>query len=143
MARTPSVIITPAERKELIAAFKAQIKDVKADVKAFAVEQNNRIKARIVKDKEIAKAAKELIKDRHIEDQTADKIFTALNKDLAILEGKLAALVGQATTPTPASASKPTPAATSRASTPAVDTVPVKRHRRTKVEMEAARAAAA
>ncbi len=141
MARTPSVIITPAERKELIAAFKAQIKEVKTDAKAFEVAAKQRIKDRLAEDKAIAKADKALQQDRQREDKVADGYVVSLNKDLVILEGKLAALVDQATTPAP----KAAPAATSRASAPvnAPVAAPVKRTRRTKAEMEAARAAAA
>lgn len=141
MARTPSVIITPAERKELIAAFKAQIKEVKVDIKAFDVAAKQRVKDRLAEDKAIARADKALQQDRQREDKVAEGYAAARDKSLAILEGKLAALVNQATTPT----SKTVPAAASRAAAPVNVPVaaPVKRTRRTKAEMEAARAAAA
>lgn len=145
MARTPSVIITPAERKELILATKVQIKEVKTDIKDFAIAAKQRVKDRLAEDKAIAKADKALQQDRQREDKLADGYTVSRNKDLVILEGKLAALVNQATTP----ASKTASAATSRVSAPVnvpvaapVDS-PVKRVRRTKAEMEAARAAAA
>ena len=149
MARTPSVIITPVERIALIFTIKAQIKEIKADIKAFAIAAKERVKIRIAEDKAIAKADKALQQDRQREDKINEGHAVARDKRLAILEGKLAALVNQTTTPTP----KPASAATSRVSAPVnvpvdspvaapVDS-PVKRIRRTKAEMEAARAAAA
>ena len=141
MARTPSVIITSAERKELILATKAQIKEVKTDIKNFDIAARQRVRDRLAEDKAIANADKALQQDRQREDKLAEGYAAARDKNLAILEGKLAALVNQATTP----ASKPAPAAASRAATPVNVPVaaPVKRTRRTKAEMEAARAAAA
>jgi len=141
MARTPSVIITSAERKELILATKAQIKEIKTDIKDFAIAAKQRVKDRLAEDKAIARADKALQQDRQREDKLAEGYAAARDKNLAILEGKLAALVNQATTPT----SKTVPAAASRAAAPVNVPVaaPVKRIRRTKAEMEAARAAAA
>jgi len=141
MARTPSVIITPVERIALIFTIKAQIKEIKTDIKDFAIAAKQRVKDRLAEDKAIANADKALQQDRQREDKVAKGYAVARDKSLAILEGKLAALVNQATTP----ASKPAPAAASRAATPVNVPVaaPVKRTRRTKAEMEAARAAAA
>jgi len=118
MARTASIILTNVDKKAKLAELNESIKDAKLEIKVngAAVKENDAILK--VATKEHAVEAKRLTKE-------AD----ALAKKLATFEAQKSALVND--TSVAPSAAKPAP-----------DGV-VKRTRRTKAEMEAARAAAA
>ena len=114
MAHTASIIFTKEERKAKITELNESISTVKSDLKITAAKvKENDLKLKVA-TKEHANAAKAL-----------EKQAAKYAKDLETFENQKAAL-----TATPA-------ASVSMLATP------VKRHRRTKAEMEEARAAAA
>ena len=119
MARTASIILTKEDKKAKLAELNESIKDAKLEIKVngAAVKENDAILK--VATKEHAVEAKRLTKE-------AD----ALAKKLATFEAQKSALVNDTSV-----AAKPAPVA--------VPDGVVKRTRRTKAEMEAARAAAA
>lgn len=119
MARTASIILTKEDKKAKLAELNESIKDAKLEIKVngAAVKEND--KELVAFTKEHASEAKRLTKE-------AD----ALAKKLATFEAQKSALVGDTSV-----APKPAPVA--------VGDGVVKRTRRTKAEMEAARAAAA
>lgn len=121
MARTASIILTKEDKKAKLAELNESIKDAKLEIKVngAAVKEND--KELVAFTKEHASEAKRLTKE-------AD----ALAKKLATFEAQKSALVNDTSV---APVAKPAPVA-------APDGV-VKRTRRTKAEMEAARAAAA
>lgn len=55
MARKPSVVLTPAEKKELVKSLKSEVKEAAAAVKALAAEQKLVAKARKAEDTEFNK----------------------------------------------------------------------------------------
>lgn len=66
MARKPSVVLTPAEKKAVIKDLKEQVKNAALAAKALVAEAKAIAKARTAEDKDFAKreaaAAKELAK---------------------------------------------------------------------------------
>ena len=121
MARTASIILTKEDKKAKLAELNESIKAAKLSLKGIdlAVKMN---------DKELAVATKE----HAVEAKRLTKEADALAKKLATFEAQKSALVGDTSV---APVAKPAPVA-------APDGV-VKRTRRTKAEMDAARAAAA
>ncbi len=144
MARTPSVVVSPAERKSLIAGLKAQIKAAENQIKTAAKGVAARAKARAAEDKGVVKNLETLAKARLIEDKLIEKAAVAQAKDLATLQAQLIAVENDPAALAAAAiktAARVTPLVDPIAVAPAA--APVKRHRRTKAEMEAARAVAA
>lgn len=124
MPRTKSAIIDPAERKASIADLKAKIKEVQASIKEHTAFVKSTLKARNAEDAAQAKAHKELVKKRALEDKNDAKERAYFDKQLALLQAELSAIENF-----PAQTAEPE--------------VRVKRVRRTKAQMEEARAAAA
>ena len=127
MPRTASVIITPAEHKAHIATLKNEIKAVLANIKESEKYDKQLAKERAVEDAVFAKELKAIAKDRAAEDKQDAKDRLALDNSLALLQAKLSAATSQPF---------PTPAAAPTEDRP-------KRTRRTKAQMEEARAATA
>ena len=117
MARTASIILTKEDKKAKLAELNESIKAAKLTLKENAADVKENDNALKAATKEHAGVAKALTKE-------SDK----LAKDLATFEAQKSALVNDTSV---APVAKPAP-----------DGV-VKRTRRTKAEMEAARAAAA
>ena len=122
MARTASIILTKEDKKAKLAELNESIKAAKLSLKGVALAVKENDKELAVATKEHAGVLRALIKEEAL-----------WVKDLGKLEAQKSALVGD--TSVAPSAAKPAPVA-------APDGV-VKRTRRTKAEMEAARAAAA
>ena len=118
MARTASIILTKEDKKAKLAELNESIKDAKLEIKVNGAAVNENDKELVAFTKEHASEAKRLTKE-------AD----ALAKKLATFEAQKSALVNDTSVAPSAAKSAP-------------DGV-VKRTRRTKAEMEAARAAAA
>lgn len=118
MARTASIILTKEDKKAKLAELNESIKDAKLEIKVngAAVKEN---------DKELVAFTKE----HAVEAKRLTKEADALAKKLATFEAQKSALVNDTSVAPSAAISAP-------------DGV-VKRTRRTKAEMEAARAAAA
>jgi hypothetical protein len=127
MARTNSIILTPAERKAQVVQLKNDIREVTAGIKQIVVDQKATAKLRAADDKLIIKE------------------LTAFEKQKALLEAQLAALVND---PAFMPVKKNDKAVvTSKGKQVVVviadSTDKPKRTRRTKAEMEAFRAGAA
>ena len=123
MPRTKSAIVDPAERKTANAELKAKIKEVQASIKEHTAFVKSTLKARNAEDADQAKAHKELVKKRALEDKNDAKERAYFDKQLALLQAELSAIENF-----PAQTAEPE--------------VRVKRVRRTKAQMEEARAAA-
>ena len=124
MPRTKSAIVDPTERKASIADLKVKIKEVQASIKQHAAFVKTTLKARAMEDAELTKAQKELAKKRALEDKNDAKERAYFDKQLALLQAELSAIENL-----PVQTAEPE--------------VRIKRVRRTKAQMEEARAAAA
>lgn len=120
MARTSSIILSKEDKKAKLAELTASIKEAKSDIKAFVLNKKE-------EDKTLALVTKE----HAAQIKANDKEIAAAEKRLALLEAQKLAL---ANNPTPFKAPEVVPSIPTQA--------PIKRTRRTKAEMEAARAAA-
>lgn len=94
MARKPSVILTPTEKKSLV-------DKAKQDVKQFKTEIAEHTKERSWLEKDHAKALKALVKDHEEALKLIDKDIKAANKALVSAENELLKLNPPAT-PAPA-----------------------------------------
>ena len=94
MARKPSVILTPAEKKAEASDVKALLKEAKDELKLSTA-------SRKATDKEFTTAVKALEKQYASDVKASDKNLAALSKDIAALEGKLDGLVPKKATPSP------------------------------------------
>lgn len=74
MARAKSVVITPAEKKNLIAAVKVQIKDTTLQFKAMQKTEKDVARERAANDKQFAK-----------DKAAVEKSLTGFNAQLAAL----------------------------------------------------------
>lgn len=144
MARTASVILTPAERKAQVAQLKEGIKAIAAESKALIADQKASIKIDTSTIKELETQIKSVCKKRDIEDKAVAKKLATYEKNKALLEAQLSALTND-----PAFKIVKTVTDAANKDEKVVVTITgestdkPKRTRRTKAEMEAFRAGAA
>ena len=146
MARTASIILTPAERKAQVAQLKTDIRDIAAQIKNILAEEKAIVKHRVALDKAFELQMKATIKERAAEDKDRAKEVAAYDKKKAFLEAQLSALINDPAF-TPVKNVKDA-VVTSKGEQVVVVvsdeiTDKPKRTRRTKAEMEAFRAGAA
>ena len=146
MARTASIILTPAERKAQVAQLKTDIREVTAQIKGYISDQKTVNKSRAAVDKAFESQMKAILKERAAEDKDQGKELAAYEKKKALLEAQLSALTNDpAFTPV----KKIKDAVVTSKGEQVVVTVSdaptdkPKRTRRTKAEMEAFRAGVA
>lgn len=146
MARTASIILTPAERKAQVAQIKEGIKAIAAESKALIADQKTSTKIYTSTIKELETQIKSVYKKRDIEDKAVIKELAMIEKRKALLEARLSALTNDPAF-TPVKKVK-NAVVTSKGEQVVVvvddvSTDKPKRTRRTKAEMEAFRAGAA
>lgn len=142
MARTASIILTPAERKAQVVELKDLIRMTVNGIKTIVADQKTAIKARVAADKAFEAQRKADCKQRENEDKLLAKELATHEKKKATLEAQLSALINDpAFMPVKkvkvAEQSIPTSGSCDNASADKP-----KRTRRTKAEMEAFRAGA-
>ena len=144
MARTASIILTPAERKAQVAQLKTDIRETAAQIKAVLANEKATAKSRAASDKSFEVQMKAILKERAAEDKAVAKELTAADKKKALLEAQLSALTND-----PAFKIVKTVTDAANKNEKVVVTITgestdkPKRTRRTKAEMEAFRAGAA
>lgn len=158
MARTASIILTPAERKAQVAQLKNDIRETVAQIKTIVANEKTTAKSRAASDKAFEAQMKTILKERAADDKAVAKLLAAREKEKATLEAQLSALINDPafmpvkkvkTTDNLAVGSSNKMPAKVEQSIPTsgfCDDVSVdkpKRTRRTKAEMEAFRAGAA
>lgn len=146
MARTASIILTPAERKAQVAQLKTDIREVTAQIKTVITDEKATAKSRAASDKSFEVQMKAILKQREAEDKAVAKELATHEKKKALLEAQLSALTNDPAF-TPVKKVKDA-VVTSKGEQVVVVvkdeiTDKPKRTRRTKAEMEAFRAGAA
>lgn len=133
MARTPSVILTPAERKAQITELKTLIKNASAQIKALVTDKKVLEKTRTTGIKKLDQQAQQIINQYTADEKILSKELVKIEKSKTTLEAQLSALVNDPT---------PMKAVSVPVDTAPEDAAPVvaRRTRRTKAEMEAFRA---
>jgi len=92
MARTASIILTPAERKAQIVELKDLIRMTVNGIKTIVADQKTAIKARAAADKHFEAQRKADCKQRDGEDKLLAKELATHEKKKATLEAQLSAL---------------------------------------------------
>jgi len=146
MARTASIILTPAERKAQVAQLKTDIREVTAQIKAIVADEKATAKSRAASDKSFEVQMKAILKERAADDKAVAKKLATYEQNKALLEAQLSALTNDPAF-TPMKKIKDA-VVTSKGEQVVVvvddvSTDKPKRTRRTKAEMEAFRAGAA
>lgn len=146
MARTASIILTPAERKAQVAQLKTDIREIAAQIKVVVANEKATAKSRAASDKSFEVQMKAILKQREAEDKAVAKELATHEKKKALLEAQLSALTNDPAF-TPVKKVKDA-VVTSKGEQVVVVvkdeiTDKPKRTRRTKAEMEAFRAGAA
>ena len=143
MARTASIILTPAERKAQVVQLKENIRETVAQIKTIVADEKAIDKGGKVAAREFERAIKADIKQRDADSLILIKQRTACEKRKALLEAQLSALIND---PAFMPVKKVKVAEQSIPTSGSCDNVSAdkpKRTRRTKAEMEAFRAGAA
>lgn len=146
MARTASIILTPAERNAQVAQLKTDIREVTAQIKTVITDEKATAKSRAASDKSFEVQMKAILKERAADDKAVAKKLATYEKNKALLEAQLSALTNDPAF-TPVKKVKDA-VVTSKGEQVVVVvkdeiTDKPKRTRRTKAEMEAFRAGAA
>ena len=146
MARTASIILTPAERKAQVVQLKEDIREIAAQIKVVVANEKATAKSRAASDKSFEVQMKAILKERAADDKAVAKKLATYEKNKALLEAQLSALTNDPAF-TPVKKVKDA-VVTSKGEQVVVVvkdeiTDKPKRTRRTKAEMEAFRAGAA
>ena len=146
MARTASIILTPAERKAQVVQLKEDIREIAAQIKVVVANEKATAKSRTAADKAFEAQMKTILKERAADDKAVAKLLAAREKEKATLEAQLSALINDPAFMPVKKVKDAVVTSKGEQVVVVVSDVPAdkpKRTRRTKAEMEAFRASAA